>query len=115
MCTCAYLYDSIYILYCVLFVCVCYRNRGSARFPKAEELTIDTAASGPLMDDVWVGKRGRGAQSELLAAIKLAGVHAPYVAISPTFTYFVTIDESGLLYIMNVLRPSSSTTTTNSS
>lgn len=57
------------------------------------------------MDDSWIGKKGPDGKRELLSVIKLSGGNGLHVACSPKFTCFVTVDSSGILYIMHILQP----------
>lgn len=84
------------------------RSRGSASRPEnlADlNITENLSQLSLLTDGVWTGKRGRTVRPDLLSTIKLAGDYATQISISPTFTSFVTVDSSGLMYIMNVLKP----------
>lgn len=81
------------------------QSRGS-RSSRPENLTglaEGLGNMGLLNDSKWANKRGQDARPDLLCSIKLAGDHAATISVSPTFTSFVTIDSSGLMYIMKVL------------
>lgn len=83
------------------------RSRGSACRP--ENIEIDNITDDfnqmSIIDQIWKGKCGRTAKPEVLSAIKLSGDYAATISISPTFTSFVTVDSTGLMYIINVLKP----------
>lgn len=51
---------------------------------------------------IWNNKETRRDNLFLLSTVKLQGNYANYVSVSPTFSAFVTVDNNGKIYIIEV-------------
>lgn len=69
--------------------------------PKLDNLTVACQVS-QMNLGIWNNKRIRR-KDGLLSTIKLHGNFANYVSVSPSFTSFVTVDNNGKIYIIEVL------------
>ncbi|PSN50314.1 hypothetical protein C0J52_10118 [Blattella germanica] len=83
------------------------RRKRSGESPKLTlrpfESDVNSSSKHDNLVDAWSGKEGRKDKSELLGCVRLIG-GSTKISASKDFSAFATVDASGIVYLMKILR-----------